>query len=71
MTKRKTKKTVYKERTLNKRVNGQWIMETNASKKRKARIAKIEARREELRAKGRLTSKINKMFQDRIERLSY
>ncbi len=56
---------------MNKRVNGQWIMETNASKKRKAKIAKIEARREELRAKGRLTSKINKMFQDRIERLSY
>lgn len=56
---------------MNKRINGHWIMETNASKKRKAKIAKLRARMEELEQKGRLTSKIKRSFLDRIERLEY
>ena len=65
------KKTVYKEKGLNKRVNGHWLYETNKSKKRKAKIAKIESRMKELEEKGRLTSKIKKMYLNRIERISY
>lgn len=56
---------------MNKRVNGHWLMETNASKKRKAKIAKMRARMQELEEKGRLTSKVKKLYESRIERLEY
>lgn len=56
---------------MNKRVNGRWIMETKASKKRKIKREKLQARMEELQEKGRLTSKIRKSFEQKIERLNY
>lgn len=56
---------------MNKRVNGHWIMETNKHKKRKKKIAEIRKRMHELEEKGRMTSKIRKMFLDRIERLDH
>ncbi len=54
---------------MNKRINGHWIMETNASKKRKAKIEQLRSRMHEIEEKGRMTSKIRQSFLDRIERL--
>ncbi len=44
-------------------------METNASKKRKAKIVKLRERMCELEAQGKMTSKIRRSFLNRIERL--